>query len=163
VGGRATPLLLQCCISFFFHAAMAPFKAPASINFSLFSECQRRAVQKVHRKVIKRWLYSALTAFAQLLSRGSTIFPPLCGSDWLCAHARRPERNRSAPPRAGRVEGCDLLPDVGPWGFLQSPNCKKRVPNSHSPFPRRYTSHAFSIASFDTGRFSKIPNFSENL
>jgi hypothetical protein len=24
-----------------------------------------------------------------------------------------------------------MIPNEGPWGLLQSPNCKKRVPNSH--------------------------------
>jgi hypothetical protein len=43
VGG----LRRQCCRSFFFHAAGAPFEAPASFNFSLkFSECRWRAIKK---------------------------------------------------------------------------------------------------------------------
>jgi hypothetical protein len=43
VGGRSAPLLPQ----FPFHAAGAPFMAPASFNFSLkISECRRRAVKK---------------------------------------------------------------------------------------------------------------------
>jgi hypothetical protein len=47
VGGRTAPLLLQYCSSSFFQAAGAPFKAPASFNFSLkFSQCGRRAVKK---------------------------------------------------------------------------------------------------------------------
>jgi hypothetical protein len=47
VGGRSAPLLPQYCSSSFFHAAGAPFKTPASFNFSLkFSECQRWAFKK---------------------------------------------------------------------------------------------------------------------
>jgi hypothetical protein len=47
VGGRTAPLLPQYSSSSFFHAAGAPFKEPASFNFSLkFSECRRRAVQR---------------------------------------------------------------------------------------------------------------------
>jgi hypothetical protein len=54
-----------------------------------------------------------------------------------------------------------VLPDKGPWGLLQSPNCKKKEPNSHpqvavdiyGPIPDRYIrlliNHAFSVASFD--------------
>jgi hypothetical protein len=42
-----TACFLQYCTSSFFHTAGAPFKAPASFNFSLkFSECRRRAVKK---------------------------------------------------------------------------------------------------------------------
>jgi hypothetical protein len=42
---------------FFFHGAGAPFKAPASFNFSLkFAECRGRAVKKKHHKVVERWL-----------------------------------------------------------------------------------------------------------
>jgi hypothetical protein len=45
--GATTVAVLQ---QFLFYAAGAPFKAPASFNFSLkFSECRRRAVQKKKR------------------------------------------------------------------------------------------------------------------
>jgi hypothetical protein len=65
VGGRTAPLLPQFCSSSFFHAAGAPFKAPASFKFSLkLSEYRRRAVQKMHRKVVERWLYGTLTGTA---------------------------------------------------------------------------------------------------
>ena len=95
VSGRTAPLLPQFCSSSFFHT---PGKVPASFNFSLkFSECRRRAVKKMHRKVVERWLHGALTGTAQLFSSANTIFPPLRGTDCLFAHARRPEWNRSAP------------------------------------------------------------------
>jgi hypothetical protein len=98
MGGRTAPLLLQYCSSSFFHAAGAPFKAPASFNFSLkFSECRWRAdKKKTHRKIVERWLYGALTGTAQLFSSASTIFSPLCGTDCLCA----PGEEQECPPRA---------------------------------------------------------------
>jgi hypothetical protein len=108
VGGRTAPLLLQFCSSSFFHAAGAPIKAPASSNFSLrFSECWWRAVKKMRRNVVEQWLYGALTGIAQLFSSANTIFPPLDGTDCLCAPARRPEGNRSAPhvPQEGGRPG----------------------------------------------------------
>jgi hypothetical protein len=74
----AAPLLSQ----FLFHAAGAPFNAPASFNLLLnVSECLRRAVKKTHCKVVERWLYGALTGTSQLFSSGITIFPPLRGPD----------------------------------------------------------------------------------
>jgi hypothetical protein len=92
------PLLPQFCSSSFFQAAEAPFKAPTSFNFSLkFSECWRRAVQKMHRKVVEQWLYGALTDTAQLFSSANTILSLLRGTNCLCVPARRPEENRSAP------------------------------------------------------------------
>jgi hypothetical protein len=98
VGGRMAPLLPQYCSSSFFHATGAPFKAPASFNFSLkFSDYRRWAVKKNASQVVEWWLYCALTGTAQLFSSASTIFPPLCGTDCLCAPAKRPEGNRSAP------------------------------------------------------------------
>jgi hypothetical protein len=43
----------------------------------------------------------------------------------------RPKGNRGAPTChckvAGRVEGCNILPDVGPCDLLQSTNCKNSV------------------------------------
>jgi hypothetical protein len=73
--GATTAAVLQL---FLFHAAGAPFKAPASFYSSLkFSEYQRRAVKKTLRKVVERWLYGALTGTAQLFSSDSTIFSPL--------------------------------------------------------------------------------------
>jgi hypothetical protein len=91
VGGHTAPLLPQFCSSSFFHAAGAPFKTPASFNCSLkFSEYRRRTVQKMHRKVVERWLYSA-----------NMIFLPLRGTNIafvrLHCPARHPEGNRSAP------------------------------------------------------------------
>jgi hypothetical protein len=78
-----------------FHTAGAPFKVPTFFfKFSLqFSECRK----KTHRKIVERLLYSALTGTAQLFSSASTIFPPLCWTDCLCAPARHLEGNRSAP------------------------------------------------------------------
>jgi hypothetical protein len=71
----------------------------------------------------------------------------------------------------GRVEGCDVLPDGDPWGLLQSPKCKKRLPNSYpqvvvdyyGPFPGRHIGllryHAFSVASFDIDVSPKFQTF----
>ena len=84
-----------------------------------------------------------------------------------CVRPLGGRRGTEVPPTChrkavGRVEGCDVLPDRDPWGPLQSPKCKKRVPNSHpqvvvdyyGPFPGRYIrlfrNHAFLVASFDT-------------
>ena len=101
-----------------------------------FSECRRRAFQKMHRKVVERWLYGALTDTAQLFSSASTIFPPLRVTDCQCVRPQGARRGTGVPPTchwkvASRVEECDVLPDGSPWGILQSPNCKKSVPNSH--------------------------------
>jgi hypothetical protein len=75
VSGRTAPLLPLYCSSSFFHAAGAPFKAPASFNFSLkFSECRWRAVQKMHRKVVERWLYGVLPGAARLFSNANQNF-----------------------------------------------------------------------------------------
>ena len=53
----------------------------------------------------------------------------------VCAR-KAPEVEQECPPTfhwkvTGSVEGCNVLPDGGPWGILQSPNYYKRVPNSH--------------------------------
>jgi hypothetical protein len=95
----------------------------------------------MHRKVVERWLYGALTGTAQLFSSDSTIFPLLSGTDCLCAPGGEQECTPMAMCHwkvAVRVEGCDVLPDGGLWGLLQSPNCKKRVPNSHPPVAADY-------------------------
>jgi hypothetical protein len=136
VGGYTAPLLPLYCSSSFFHAAGALFKAPASFNFSLkFFECQRRAFQKNASQS------SRTVAVRRLNWHRSAIFQ--CQYDFslcyvgpiACVHPKGARRRTGVPPTchwkvAGRVEGCNVLPDGGPWGFLQSPNCKKRVPNS---------------------------------
>ena len=90
VSGRTAPLLLQYCNcnSSFFHAAGAPFKAPASFNFSLkFSEYRRRAVQKHTSQS------SQTVAVRRLNWHRSAIFPrqydfssATCDRLLVCAH-----------------------------------------------------------------------------
>ena len=118
VSGRTAPLLPQYCSSSFSHAAGAPFKAPASFNFSLkFFECRRRAVQKnasqSSRTVAVRrlnWHRSAI--FQRQYDFSSTTW------DQLLVYAlKAPGEEQECPPRnTGRwptgLKG--VLPNGGP-------------------------------------------------
>ena len=101
VGGRTAPLLPQYCSSSFFHAAEAPFKAPASFNFSLkFSECRRRAVQKnasqSSRTVAVRRLNWHRSAIFQ---RQYDFSSATCDRLLVCAR-KAPGEEQECPPRA---------------------------------------------------------------
>jgi hypothetical protein len=120
------------CRSFFFYAAGAQFKALASFNFSLkFSECRRRAVQKMYRKVVERWLYGALTGTVQLFSSANTIFPPLRGTDCLWAPGGKQDCPH-VPLESGRPGWrVWFAPGRGPVGPPSVPQLQERVPNNH--------------------------------
>jgi hypothetical protein len=136
VDGRTAPLLPQFCSSSFFHAAGAPYKAPAIYNFSLtFSECRRRAVKNTSQS-------SRTVAVRRLNWHRSVIFKrqydfssATCMGPIACVHPQGARRGTGVPPTChwkvdGRVEGCDVLPDGTRRASFSPPIARKGCPTA---------------------------------
>jgi hypothetical protein len=87
----------------------------------------------MHRKAVERWLYGALMNWHHLaIFQRQYDFSFAVWDRLLVCACKAPGGEQGFHWKvAGRVEGCDVLPDGDPWDHLQSPNCKKRVSNCY--------------------------------
>jgi hypothetical protein len=84
----------------------------------------------MHRKVVERWLYGALTGTAQLFSNASTIFPPLlvCACKALGGEQECPLRVTGRWPAGLKGVTCSRTRARG--ASFCPPTARKRCPTA---------------------------------